>query len=731
MDNKQTYERAELQKTIWSIADELRGAVDGWDFKQYVLGMLFYRYISENLTNYINKGEKDSGNKSFDYTKISDKEAEKAREGLIDEKGFFIVPSELFINVYSKAENDNSKLNEILDKAFKNIEKSSKGTKAEKDFKGLFEDFDVNSNKLGGTVPERNKRLFALMNGIKSMQLGDFKDNTIDAFGDAYEFLMSMYASKAGKSGGEFFTPQEVSKLLTLLAIGDKKQVNKVYDPACGSGSLLLQSAKILGKENVKTGFFGQEINITTYNLCRINMFLHDIDYNKFDIAYGDTLINPLQREEEQFDVIVTNPPYSIDWVGDDDITLINDDRFAPAGVLAPKSKADYAFIMHSLSSLSSDGAASIVCFPGIFYREGAEQKIRKYLVDNNYVDTIIRLPENLFYGTNIFTDILVLKKNKIDNNILFIDASNEYIKSTNTNILTDRNINNILECYKQRKTIKYYSSLVNYEDIVSNEYSLFVNVYVDKKDNSNKIDIEKYNNEIVDISASRSIHQEKISQLISDDINDKLSAKIKDAKITEYKISDIAIQYNGMTGVSNKWASEGNCKFIDYLNAYTNVKIDTSLLCNATVKKQKQNTIKQGDILCTCASETPDECAFSSVVEDKIVDNVFLDDHLFGLRIKDEFKNIINPSYINYYFRSKKFRLKVNKAVRGVTRFYISNKDFMKLVIPIPSLEVQNEICDTLDNFVELEKELEKELENRKVQYKYYIDNICSFGGE
>ena len=520
MDNKKEQERAELQKTIWNIANDLRGSVDGWDFKQYVLGMLFYRYISENLTNYVNNLEKKARkDNTFDYSDMTDKEASQAKTSLIDEKGFYIAPSELFINVWKKADKDNSKLNETLDKVFKHIEDSSKGTKSEKDFKGLFEDFDVNSNKLGGTVPERNKRLLALMNGVKKMELGDFQDNTIDAFGDAYEFLMSMYASNAGKSGGEFFTPQEVSRLLTLLAIENKKTVNKVYDPACGSGSLLLQAAKILGKDNVKTGFFGQEINITTYNLCRINMFLHDIDYNKFDIGYGDTILEPLHWDDEPFDVIVSNPPYSHKWVGDDNVTLINDERFSPAGVLAPKKAEDYAFIMHSLSWLASNGTAAIVIFPGILYRGGAEKKIRQYLVDNNFIDTIIQLPDNLFFGTSIATCIMVLKRNKKDNNILFIDASKECIKVTNNNKLDEKNINNIYKYFEDRKDKKYNAKLVDYKTISSkeNDYNLSVNTYVEKEGPTPIVDIKVLNRQIAEIVAKEDKLRKEIDKIVTE----------------------------------------------------------------------------------------------------------------------------------------------------------------------------------------------------------------------
>ena len=453
-DNRKEQERAELHRTIWNIANDLRGSVDGWDFKQYVLGMLFYRYISENLAGYINAGEREAGDAAFDYARLSDQEAEQAREDLVATKGFFIMPSELFENVRCRTANDEN-LNETLEKIFKNIEASAQGSDSEDDFKGLFDDIDVNSNKLGSTVAKRNEKLVKLMNGVGEMKLGDYKDNTIDAFGDAYEYLMGMYASNAGKSGGEYFTPQEVSELLTHLALVGKTDVNKVYDPACGSGSLLLKSAKILGKENVRQGFFGQEINITTYNLCRINMFLHDIDYDKFDIGHGDTLTDPLHWDDEPFEAIVSNPPYSIKWAGSDNPLLINDPRFSPAGVLAPKSKADLAFIMHCLSWLATNGTAAIVCFPGILYRGGAERKIRKYLIDNNYVDCVIQLPDNLFYGTGIATCIMVLKKSKSENCTLFIDASREFIKVTNSNKLTDENIAKIIAAYESRDNKK------------------------------------------------------------------------------------------------------------------------------------------------------------------------------------------------------------------------------------------------------------------------------------
>ena len=509
-------ERDEVHKAIWSIADDLRGAVDGWDFKQYILGIMFYRYISENITNYINEGERKAGDKDFDYAKLQDEVAETQREELVKEKGFFILPSELFCNVCKKAKNDEN-LNETLEKVFNNIENSAKGAESEDDFAGLFADLDVNSNKLGATVAKRNDKLVKILNGIADIKLDDYKNKSIDAFGDAYEFLMSMYASNAGKSGGEFFTPQEVSELLTRLAVVGKTSVNKVYDPACGSGSLILKSAKILGKENVRNGFFGQEINLTTYNLCRINMFLHDIGYDKFDIACEDTLTNPQHWDDEPFEVIVSNPPYSIKWAGNDNPLLINDPRYSPAGVLAPKSKADFAFIMHSLSWLATNGTASIVCFPGIFYRGGVEQKIRKYLVDNNFIDCIIQLPDNLFFGTSIATCIMVLKKSKKDNNILFIDASKECVKVTNNNKLTDENIEHIVKIFTDREDKDYVAKLVSNTEIGENDYNLSVSTYVEKEDTREKIDIVELNKQIEEIVAREQVLRDEIDKIIKE----------------------------------------------------------------------------------------------------------------------------------------------------------------------------------------------------------------------
>lgn len=487
-------QRAELQAKIWKIANEVRGSVDGWDFKQFVLGTLFFRFISENFTNYI-----EGGDDSVNYANLSDDViTPEIKDDAIKTKGYFIYPSQLFINIAKKA-NENTNLNTDLAAIFAAIESSANGYPSEDDIKGLFADFDTTSTRLGNTVENKNSRLAAVLKGVKELNFGKFEENQIDLFGDAYEFLISNYAATAGKSGGEFFTPQNVSKLIARLAMHKQTSVNKIYDPAAGSGSLLLQAKKHFDNHIIEEGFFGQEINHTTYNLARMNMFLHNINYDKFNIALGNTLINPHFGDDKPFDAIVSNPPYSVNWIGADDPTLINDDRFAPAGVLAPKSKADFAFVLHVLSYLSSKGRAAIVCFPGIFYRGGAEQKIRKYLVDNNFVETVISLAPNLFYGTSIAVNILVLAKHKPDNTTQFIDVSggNFYKKVVNNNVLTDKHIEEIMEIFDSKEDVENVAKSVDNNIIATNDYNLSVSSYVAAKDTREQIEIAELNNEI------------------------------------------------------------------------------------------------------------------------------------------------------------------------------------------------------------------------------------------
>ena len=493
-------ERRELHAALWKIAEDLRGSVSSWDFKQYILTMLFYRFISESLVEYINRIERQNpGQENFDYTTITDEMAEHGRKSMLNEKGFFIAPSELFDNVRHNAKN-NPDLNVTLSTIFKNIEASAQGTESENDLQGLFDDVDVNSTRLGKTVDERNKKLSQILNGIGGLDFGHFNGLSIDVFGDAYEYLVSMYAQNAGKSGGEFFTPQEVSELLVRIALVGKTEVNKVYDPACGSGSLLLKFIKVLGEggtqgeEMVRNGFYGQEINLTTYNLCRINMFLHRINFSQFDIAHGDTLTAPYHWDDEPFEAIVSNPPYSIKWEGKDNSNLVGDERFRPAGVLAPKSKADLAFVMHILAWLATSGTAAVVSYPGAMYRQGDEQKIRKYLIDNNFVDAVIQLPKDLFFGTAISTCVLILKKSKLDQHVLFIDASAEFERIDAKNKLSAANIAKILEHYTSRADREYFCRLVSREEILEQDADLSPRRYVAQKNQVADIDITAVN---------------------------------------------------------------------------------------------------------------------------------------------------------------------------------------------------------------------------------------------
>lgn len=500
-------QRQELQAKIWKIANDVRGSVDGWDFKQFVLGTLFYRFISENFTNYM-----EGGDESIDYTELADSVITSAiKEDAIKTKGYFIYPSQLFVNV-AKTANTNPNLNTDLKAIFDAIENSANGYPSEPDIKGLFADFDTTSTRLGNTVESKNARLAAVLKGVEELNFGNFEDNQIDLFGDAYEFLINNYAANAGKSGGEFFTPQHVSKLIAQLAMHKQDKVNKIYDPAAGSGSLLLQAKKHFDNHIIEEGFYGQEVNHTTYNLARMNMFLHNINYDKFNIALGNTLIDPQFGDEKPFDAIVSNPPYSIKWIGDDDPTLINDDRFAPAGVLAPKSKADFAFVLHALNYLSSKGRAAIVCFPGIFYRGGAEQKIRKYLVDNNFIETVISLAPNLFYGTTIAVNILVLSKHKTDNKTQFIDAASEdfFKKATNNNVLEDKHIDKVMEIFDTKDDVAHIAISIDNNKIAENDYNLSVSSYIEAKDNREQVDITKLNAEI-------SVTVEKINALRAD----------------------------------------------------------------------------------------------------------------------------------------------------------------------------------------------------------------------
>ncbi|MCC7304316.1 type I restriction-modification system subunit M [bacterium] len=728
-------ERAELHRAIWQIANDLRGSVDGWDFKQYVLGMLFYRFISENLTNYINADERRAGNKEFDYASLTDKQAEFGRVDTVKEKGFYILPSELFVNVRKNARN-NQNLNEVLSKVFNNIENSAKGASSEDDLKGLFDDLDVNSNKLGGSVEKRNQQLTKLLDAIGDLKLGEYTDNTIDAFGDTYEYLMAMYASNAGKSGGEYYTPQEVSELLAEITTVGKKEVNKVYDPACGSGSLLLKFAKVLGKENVRQGFYGQEINLTTYNLCRINMFLHDINYNNFNIAHGDTLIDPKHWDDEPFDAIVSNPPYSIKWDGDANPLLINDPRFSPAGVLAPKSKADLAFTMHILSWLSTSGTAAIVEFPGVLYRGGAEQKIRKYLIDNNYIDAVIQLPPDLFFGTTIGTCIIVLKKSKTDNKTLFIDASVEFVRGGNKNKLTEANRTKILDAYTSRTDQEYFTKLVDNKAITENDYNIAVSSYVASVDKREVINISELNERISQITVKRNELRSTLDTIIStiDGVNKNHISEI-----------DQLIHENCPKGVPYMRLKEITLSIRTGLNPRSNFRLNNTNATNyyVTVKEITSGKIRFSsktdridddakNIIQSRSRLAVNDVLFSGIgtigkvaLVDIPTDNWNCSESVFLIKPRTE---VVLPKFLMYILSSDIVKKQYQSQSVGSTLKGVRMVTLYSIKIPIPPLYVQDKIVNILDSFTGLEAELEAELEASKKQHDYYRNKLLTF---
>ncbi|MDC9497732.1 type I restriction-modification system subunit M [Pseudoalteromonas sp. Angola-20] len=705
-------QRNELHRQIWAIANDVRGSVDGWDFKQYVLGTLFYRFISENFVNYITGGDE-----SVNYAAMSDEDEniKLAKEDAIKTKGYFLYPSQLFSNVAANAhKNDN--LNTDLAAIFANIENSANSYDSEQDIKGLFADFDTTSNRLGNTVEAKNKRLAAVLKGVAGLTLGNFEDNQIDLFGDAYEFLISNYAANAGKSGGEFFTPQHVSKLIAQLAMHGQTSVNKIYDPAAGSGSLLLQAKKHFDAHIIEDGFFGQELNHTTYNLARMNMFLHNINYDKFNIQLGDTLTEPHFLEEKNnkgFDAIVSNPPYSVKWVGSDDPTLINDDRFAPAGVLAPKSKADFAFVLHALSYLSSRGRAAIVCFPGIFYRGGAEQKIRKYLVDNNYVETVISLAPNLFFGTTIAVNILVLSKHKADTTTQFIDASGLFKKETNNNVLTDQHIEDIIKVFASKENVGHFAESVELDIISGNNYNLSVSSYVETKNNREDIDINELNNNLEGTVS-------KIEQLRKD-INSivKEIASTGQQKFMTEILSGAGFEYLELGTVAGY---EQPTKYLVKTTNYSDTYSTPVLTAGKTFilgYTDETDGIYQ-------ASKSPVIIFDDFTTANKWVNFDFKAKSSAMKMITSKDGNKYSLKYIYFWLNT----LPSDLVDGDHKRQWISNFSAKKIPIPCPenpekSLSIQNRIVEILDKFTELNEELNEELNARSKQYKHYLLSI------
>ncbi len=697
-------QRQELQSKIWKIANDVRGSVDGWDFKQFVLGTLFYRFISENFTNYI-----EGGDESVNYANYPDKDiTPEIKDDAIKTKGYFIYPSQLFVNV-AKTANTNPNLNTDLKAIFDAIESSANGYPSEPDIKGLFADFDTTSTRLGNTVESKNSTLAKVLKGIEELDFGNFEDNQIDLFGDAYEFLISNYAANAGKSGGEFFTPQHVSKLIAQLAMHKQDKVNKIYDPAAGSGSLLLQAKKHFDNHIIEEGFYGQEVNHTTYNLARMNMFLHNINYDKFNIALGNTLIDPHYGDEKPFDAIVSNPPYSIKWIGDDDPTLINDDRFAPAGVLAPKSKADFAFVLHALSYLSSKGRAAIVCFPGIFYRGGAEQKIRKYLVDNNFVESVISLAPNLFFGTSIAVNILVLSKHKSENRTQFIDATSDdfFKKVTNNNVLKDEHIEKIMDLFDSKADLEYVAKSIDNSTIAENDYNLSVNSYVEVKDKREKFDINELNNEILKTVEKINIFRTEIDTIINQYQLNELFSFGKD-EVEWLNLGSLAENLDSMRKPVTSGLREfgeipyyGASGIVDYVKDYI---FDDDLLL---VSEDGANLI---------ARNTP--IAFS------ISGKSWVNNHAHVLK----FNTYADRKFVEYYLNN----LDLTPYISGAAQPKLNKKNLESIKIPNPSPEEKEKIVAILDKFAILTTSigegLPKEIELRKKQYEYYRDLLLTF---
>lgn len=702
-------QRAELHKTIWRIANDLRGSVDGWDFKSYVLGMLFYRFISENLEAYINEGEREAGDLDFDYASLGDSDAEFGRADTVAEKGFYILPSELFVNVRERAPHDEN-LNETLERVFKNIERSAFGTDSEDDLNGLFDDLDVNSAKLGPSVAKRNERLVKLLDAIGDLDLGDFSDHTIDAFGDAYEYLMTMYASAAGKSGGEFFTPQEVSELLARITVLGKTSVNKVYDPACGSGSLLLKFAKVLGKENVRQGFYGQEINLTTYNLARINMFLHDINFEKFDIAHGDTLIDPAHWDDEPFEAIVSNPPYSTNWDGDSDPLLMNDPRFSPAGILAPKDHADLAFTMHILHWLAVNGTAAIVEYPGVLSRAGAERKIRKFLIDNNYIDTVIQLPPDLFFGTPVRTCIIVLKKSKKDSSVLFVDASLEFKRIDAKNQLTATSQQRILDALEKRIEVPHFASLVSNVDLSANGYNLSPTTYVERARSGARIDASDVNSQIRELERRASELRRDIASFAADQERDE-----------SYLTDLIAGQCpNGVPFVplGELLAYEQPGKYLVASTAYDDSYPTPVLTAGQTFILGYTNETTG----IYPASPTDPVIIFDDFTTAfKWVD--------FPFKAKSSAMKMLRPKRREdrALFRFVYFAmLCIDFQPQEHSRHWISR--YANFTIPVPPITVQQEIIRSLNFFTSLNDEMRDEFKARRHQFEYYRRDLLTF---
>jgi type I restriction enzyme M protein len=715
-----------LEQQLWNIANTLRGKMNADEFRDYILGFIFYKYLSEKMDIYANSILKQDKLKFRDIqesTKQGKEYIEAIKEEALEKLGYFLKPSELFGEVAKRGNGNGNKekesnfILEDLQKILTNIQLSTMGTASEDDFDNLFEDMDLNSTKLGKSPEARNEIIAKVLSHLDKI---DFKleSTELDVLGDAYEYLIGQFASGAGKKAGEFYTPQQVSMVLAKLVTTGKTKLKTVYDPTCGSGSLLLRVAKEV-KEVSK--FYGQEMNRTTYNLARMNMILHGVHYLKFDIKQEDTLEHP-QHIDKQFEAIVANPPFSAEWSANPLFT--SDDRFSQYGRLAPAGKADYAFVQHMIYHLAENGTMAIVLPHGALYRGGAEQHIRKYIIeDRNYLDAVIGLPANIFYGTGIPTCIMVFKKCRENpENVLFIDSSRFFQKGKPQNNLREEDIEKIIDTYRTRAIIDKYSNLIPVSEISKNDFNLNIPRYVDTYIPELRVDLVKVTNELSIAEKEQKVIDAKleiyakelnieppfgnnilllekyktglIQKLFSQEIRFKNENSKPYPEWKRISMGKIGKTYNGLSGKNKDDFGNGK-PYIQYKQIFDDSKIDINKFDFVRISEnENQSKAQFGDVFFTTSSETPHEIGFSSVLLDEVED-LYLNSFCFGYRPNS--LNELNPVFAQFLFRSEIFRREILKLAQGSTRYNMSKIELMKTLIPIPIIEEQIKIATIL----------------------------------
>lgn len=717
-----------LEKQLWGVANVLRGKMNADEYKNYILGFIFFKYLSEKLERYVNEKLLVREDFKFKEIKESSKDGKEYLEHIkascIDHLGFFLKPSQLFSYLVHKGKGNLDETTFILEdlkKILNYIEQTSVGTASEDDFKGLFDDVDLTSSKLGSTEKKKNDvivEILTLLNGI------DFKieDSKSDLLGDAYEYLIGEFAAGAGKKGGEFYTPSQVSRLLAQIVSVDKKRLKNVYDAACGSGSLLLRL-----KDYVEvSSYYGQELNPTTYNLARMNMILHGVHFDHFKIRQGDTLTEDLHPDLKA-EAIVANPPFSAKWKGDTDPQLAHDDRFTQYGRLAPKSAADYAFVAHMLHHLSDNGTMAIVLPHGALYRGDAEEEIRRYIIEKqNSLDAVIGLPPNLFYGTTYSTVILVFKKcRKNDTDILFIDASKEYGKSTNQNILTNENIQKIFDVYVSRKEIDRYSHRASIDEIRKNDFNLNIPRYINIFEDEKKIDIEDIAKKLITLQLQEKNLSKKISTIceelnIRNPLELELSSDIFSKKVrfkddsgkdypnwTEKSFTDLFefITTNSYSRDQLNY-SDGIVKNIHYGDIHTKFKSSFDIKNEEVpyinsdinlIRVDPETFLKEGDLVIADASEDYSDIG-------KAIEIMSLDGQkaLAGLHtiLARPKTGEITRGYLSVYIRSYLYKSQVRKIAQGTKVLGLPKKYLKDIKVQIPSIPEQKKIVDFLSSF-------------------------------